>query len=164
MDKPSLGSRLRERRLQLGLTLEDVAKASGMAVGTLSDLEQGRQKGSKRLHHIAKALDLNVTYLETGEGPELLEVKEPSPAMPPNSWPGFWPSSEGAQLGAEWDKIKDESVKRFIFNVVFGHVSAQARGETPPPMPAPPQTPSVSIKTSPKGHRSRKEAPPKRPS
>lgn len=150
--------------MKLGLTLEHVAKKSGITAGTLSDLEKGRQQGSKHLHHIADTLGLEIKFVETGEGPELKEAKEQPQGMPPNSWPGFWPSSEGAQLGAEWDKIKDESVKRFIFNVVFGHVSAQARGETPPPIQAPPPAPSVSIKSSPKGHRSRKEGPHKRPS
>jgi len=97
----------------------------------------------ERYAQTATLLGVSVEELMTG-------VKPPQEAPAAQSTHGFWPTREGAQVGAEWDKIKDESVKQFIQNVIFGHVGAQVRGEAPPTITAParPTGPQAPVRPS----------------
>lgn len=66
--KTELGKRLRNRRLELGLTLEQVADQMGVTYGYLSTLETGTrksptQKSRYRIEQLASILQLDVTEL-----------------------------------------------------------------------------------------------------
>lgn len=59
-----LGARLRTRRYELGLTLEEVAERAQMDFSNLSRLERGRQNARPgTVHKLARALDLPVSEL-----------------------------------------------------------------------------------------------------
>ena len=61
----SLGSRLRERRQQLGLTLEEVAQAVGVSKSTVQKWESGTIEDMR----LAKAADESVTgYKDISNG------------------------------------------------------------------------------------------------
>ncbi len=62
------------------------AKEVGVAPSTLSDLENDRQSGSRKLHLIAAKLGLNPHYLETGKGEPEAEHAQEAPAAHPE-WP-----------------------------------------------------------------------------
>jgi SOS-response transcriptional repressor LexA len=64
----TFGNRLRARRKQMGLEQVDLAKISGTSQSTISDIERGRNEGSKALLSLAKALRCNPIWLQTGEG------------------------------------------------------------------------------------------------
>lgn len=64
----ALGKRIRERRLELGMTQQELAKRAGIAQSTLSALEQGKTEKSRDLVSIAQALRTNPTFLATGVG------------------------------------------------------------------------------------------------
>lgn len=66
-----LGDLIYYRRTCLGLTLEEVAKATGVSKGTLSRWERGQLKMSVN-HLIALCKTLDVTPAEI-----LAEIKEP---------------------------------------------------------------------------------------
>lgn len=67
LDLPSLGARVRERRLELGLSQSELAESVGTTRQWLSRLEQGREGGSvARLLDVCDALDL------------VIELREPS--------------------------------------------------------------------------------------
>jgi len=121
----TLGKRLRQRRLELNLTLEQVAKGAGLGTGTVSDIEQGRQKGTTKLHKIAELLRVHVKWLEEGTGP--MEAKERMVDPTPFSTHGILVTREGAQVGAEWDKIEGEEYRRLVVEFVEGMVAAQKR-------------------------------------
>jgi DNA-binding XRE family transcriptional regulator len=57
-------SRLKAIRLWRGMKQSDLAKASGIGQGSLSDLESGRRPGSKAtLARLAKGLSVDVNWL-----------------------------------------------------------------------------------------------------
>ncbi|MFD1254102.1 HTH-type transcriptional regulator PuuR [Devosia equisanguinis] len=58
---PTLGTRIRARRRELGLTVYDLAKASGRTVGFISQIERDISRPSlASLYAVARALDTNV--------------------------------------------------------------------------------------------------------
>ena len=63
----TLGDRIRDARLSLNLSQGDLANKSNVSQGLISGLESGRNKSSKELYKIAKALDKSVQFLIDGE-------------------------------------------------------------------------------------------------
>lgn len=61
----SVGSRIKTRRLELGLTLEEVAKAIGVGKPTVQKYETGAIKniGSAKLNELANILQTSPEYL-----------------------------------------------------------------------------------------------------
>lgn len=78
----SIGERIKQRREELRLSQSAVGKAAGgLAYQTIQDLENGTSKGSKHLNAIARALGVNPHWLETGDGPMAVAMKEISAAQ-----------------------------------------------------------------------------------
>lgn len=63
-----IGSRIRAERERQNISRTALAKAAGIGVSTLSDLELGYSSTTTALHRIAKHLGVRVEYLETGSG------------------------------------------------------------------------------------------------
>lgn len=75
----TLGQRLKfARRNRPGgpLTQEALAKLSGISQTTIADLERGRNEKSKHTVTLARALQCDVDWLETGKGDWHLKTKE----------------------------------------------------------------------------------------
>ena len=69
MQHQSMGARIRARRADLGLTLAQVAEASGLSVGYVSRIEQGRGNPTvSSLEALAGALKLSLPTLFAPEG------------------------------------------------------------------------------------------------
>lgn len=62
----TIGYRLKEQRLACKFTLAELAAASDLSIGAISDIENGRQKSSTKLHRLAHALGVTPEWLETG--------------------------------------------------------------------------------------------------
>lgn len=73
----TVGERIRARRKELGIEVEDLASKVGLAASTIYELENGRQKSTTKLHRFARELGVTVEYLETGRA---FRVAEDSPA------------------------------------------------------------------------------------
>lgn len=84
-DLDTVGKRVRWWRNHRKMSREDLAIQVHIKVSTLGDLENNRQKGSRKLHLIAAALRLNAHYLETGKGEPEAEYAQEAPQEP--SWP-----------------------------------------------------------------------------
>lgn len=68
VDEEGLGARIRKRRLQLGMTLHDVASASGLTKSFVSQVERGRNSPSiSTLRSIAAALEVPMFYFFQAE-------------------------------------------------------------------------------------------------
>jgi len=64
-----IGERIKKRRMELGLTQEELAHKAGTSKGFLSDIENDhRGVGAKKLGQIAKVLRVSLDYLVTGRG------------------------------------------------------------------------------------------------
>jgi transcriptional regulator with XRE-family HTH domain len=69
----TIGERVREARTEKKWSQERLALAVGLrSKRTIGELESGEHHGSGKLHRIAEALGVNVKWLETGQGPKLL--------------------------------------------------------------------------------------------
>jgi transcriptional regulator with XRE-family HTH domain len=118
-----LDKRLSVLRAASGKTLGEVAKATGLTPGTLSDLEHDRHRGSKKLHALAEYYKVQYTWLETGKGPKELE----KPAIEGSIQHGYFCTPDGARIGAEWQKIEGDEYRQLVHDFVFGMVAAQER-------------------------------------
>lgn len=80
---PTTGDRIREVRAKREMTQDDLARASGISKGFLSDIENNnRNVSSQALLRIANALGASVDYLLRGETPGA--VGEPKPIVIPS--------------------------------------------------------------------------------
>lgn len=66
-DMDTFGERVRETRKKLKLTQKQLAKLSGMAQATLSDIERGKNAGSRDVVALATALKVSAEWLINGE-------------------------------------------------------------------------------------------------
>lgn len=104
-DLNTVGQRVKWWREWRGLEQVALAKASKIAPSTLSDLENDRQTGSRKLHLIAAALRLNAHYLESGKGEPESEYAQEAP-QEPTTWPF------AAVTSAQLDKLKLNLIER----------------------------------------------------
>ncbi len=67
----TVGERIKSRREELGWKQDDLATKAGISKSFLSDLENGKRNvGADKLLDIARALNLSLDYLMTGEDAE----------------------------------------------------------------------------------------------
>lgn len=83
------GQRIKERRMELGMSVARLAKLAGIAPTTLYDLERSDSKSTTKLHRIAAVLKVHAEWLETGRGVRLIE-QQPTSSMVRDS-PYLWP-------------------------------------------------------------------------
>lgn len=76
-----IGRKIKERRVELGLSVRRLADMAGMARTTLYDIERGDQQSSTRLHTLCKVLGLNPEWLDTGRPPRLVSGYSASAAL-----------------------------------------------------------------------------------
>lgn len=110
---PTIGSRIAERRSQLGLTQEDLAKGAGVTAGAISLYESDKRTPSlDTLARLARVLKVNTDYLlgDRPLGPEDV-VADP----------------EAAELFRSWGKVP-EHVRQTIMDI-FRNASTQRNGE-----------------------------------
>lgn len=66
----TVGSRVRREREAKGISRIALAKMTGIGYSTIAELERGGMQTSTKLRLIADALDVSLTYLETGKAPK----------------------------------------------------------------------------------------------
>ena len=69
----SLGGRIKQRRLELGWTQDDLAVRAGLSKGFLSDLENSKRGiGADKLFDLARVLNLSLDSIvgQVGDGSE----------------------------------------------------------------------------------------------
>lgn len=136
----TIGDRIRKRRKELGLTQGEVAKRAGLGTGTISDMENGRQRETTKPVEVARALGVRVEWLTTGSGlavgPEGSYMVRDEPRLPvSHSVHGIQVSREGAEIGAEWDKIQGDEYRQLARDFIYGLVAAQKRASRLPTLP-----------------------------
>lgn len=126
------GERIRIRRKELQLDVRDVARQAGLAVTTLYELENGRQRRSTRMHAVCAVLGLRDEYVETGrlprlssEAPESKVVKE---SQAKYMLHGMLTTDEEVEFGIEWGKLHEPARSLFKQQVLL-LVAAQKRAD-----------------------------------
>lgn len=82
----NFNERVRQRRKELGLTQKDVAKRAGVPQSTIGQIEGGRNKSTKKIIELARALAVSPEYLLYGTPP--ITTTEATNQAPPTtaSW------------------------------------------------------------------------------
>jgi transcriptional regulator with XRE-family HTH domain len=120
-----IGTRIRQRRKERGMSIKELAKLAGMAVSTLSDLERGAQKETTRIYWIAAALDTPIEFFLGHRGaalPKAFRVAEPT------AFYGVQLSEAAVHLASEWDKL-DEPMRTQMQVMIEGLVAHQVRSK-----------------------------------
>lgn len=77
----SVGERIKQRRLELGWTQDQLCTKAGLSKSFLSDLENGKRSiSASNLLDVARTLGVSLDYLMTGEASQDQPTEVPIPA------------------------------------------------------------------------------------
>ena len=109
-----VGSRVRMRRLMLGMTQEKLADAIGLTFQQVQKYEKGRNRmGASRLQQIANVLRVRPTFFfEGAPGQSKADGK-----VVPDFVPGFVSSSDGLALARAFTKLP-RHLRRSVVDLV----------------------------------------------
>ena len=122
-----VGSRVRLRRMMLGMSQEKLGEHLGITFQQIQKYEKGTNRiGASRLQHIARVLDVPVSFFfedaPGGASRAGRHGREPSASYVVD----FLSSSEGIQLNKAFIRIKDAKLRRKVIDLV----RAMAGGRT----------------------------------
>jgi transcriptional regulator with XRE-family HTH domain len=111
-----VGSRLRMRRMMLGMSQEKLGKAFGLTFQQVQKYEKGvNRMGASRLQEAAQILNISVSFFfEGAPGEHKLEEDAPSPAYVNK----FVASEDGLRLIKAFHRIARPAVRSRIVNLV----------------------------------------------
>jgi transcriptional regulator with XRE-family HTH domain len=115
-----VGSRVRLRRMMLGMSQEKLGESLGITFQQIQKYEKGTNRiGASRLQHIARVLSVPVSFFfEDAPG---APTEQPSGMAEPRSTHyvvDFLSSAEGLQLNKAFIRIKDSKLRRKIIDLV----------------------------------------------
>jgi transcriptional regulator with XRE-family HTH domain len=126
-----VGSRVRMRRIMLGMSQEKLGEALGLTFQQVQKYEKGTNRvGASRIQQIAEILQIPVSFLFEG-GPRGTvnadgTIEGPSPSFVSD----FLATSEGLALTRAFTRINDAKLRRSIVELVeqiASHESADKR-------------------------------------
>ena len=121
----TIGERIKKRRKELAISVEELARAAELRPTTLYDLERGNSRSTTKLHLIAAKLRVDVHWLE--HGGTMQAVPAIVSALPATVH-GYAISPEAARLAAEWEKL-EEPARSQIQTMIESLVAAQVRSK-----------------------------------
>ena len=121
-----VGSRVRMRRIMLGMSQEKLGDALGLTFQQVQKYEKGTNRiGASRLHHTARILQVPVAFFFEGAprapGFPARTNDAPSPAYVSD----FLASSDGLALARAFTRIKNPKLRRSIVDVVLTIADAE---------------------------------------
>lgn len=123
-----VGQRIRFRRIMLGHSQEDLAKALGLTFQQVQKYEKGTNRiGASRLFAIASFLHVPVGFFFEDMQPGENQLPEVSEAEPVNI--DFMTSKEAVKLCLAFSRIKDQNVRVNLIqmtNAIAGEVENEA--------------------------------------
>jgi transcriptional regulator with XRE-family HTH domain len=124
-----VGSRVRLRRMMLGMSQEKLGENLGITFQQIQKYEKGTNRiGASRLQQIARVLSTPVSFFfEDAPG---APANSPGLAEPPSTSyvVDFLSSSEGIQLNKAFVRIKDARVRRRLIDLVRAVAGEDAQG------------------------------------
>jgi transcriptional regulator with XRE-family HTH domain len=113
-----VGSRVRMRRMMVGMSQEKLGEACGITFQQIQKYEKGTNRmGASRLHHIARVLDVPIEFFYEGassdqgsNGPIMIDGQS-------RSMTDFLATSEGLGLVRAFTAIKDPKVRLRIVDL-----------------------------------------------
>lgn len=96
----TFGDRVRDRRNELEMAQEDLAKAAGISQSTIAQIEGGRNKGTKHILALARALGVRPEWLEDESGEMLLSKHSLGAKHAPINAPKMGLTAKSPEKGA----------------------------------------------------------------
>ena len=117
-----VGSRVRMRRILIGMSQEKLGDALGLTFQQVQKYEKGTNRiGASRLQHIANILGVPVEYFFDGKPMDdttpMLDMAEGSPDEA-TYVVDFLATSEGVQLNKAFVRIRDARLRRKVVELV----------------------------------------------
>jgi transcriptional regulator with XRE-family HTH domain len=113
-----VGSRVRLRRMMLGMSQEKLGEALGITFQQIQKYEKGTNRvGASRLQHIATVLKVPVSFFFE-DAPGTPDEAAGFAEQPHSYVVDFLSSSEGLALNKAFVRIKDARVRRKIVDLV----------------------------------------------
>jgi transcriptional regulator with XRE-family HTH domain len=116
-----VGSRVRLRRMMLGMSQEKLGESLGITFQQIQKYEKGTNRiGASRLQHIARVLTMPVSYFFEGAPGMVATLASDglSDAPPTNYVVDFLSTNEGIQLNKAFVRIKDPKLRRRVIDLV----------------------------------------------
>jgi transcriptional regulator with XRE-family HTH domain len=122
-----VGSRVRMRRIMLGMSQEKLGEALGLTFQQIQKYEKGTNRvGASRIQQISEILQVPVSFLFEG-GPSTTAGVEGEGASP-TYVSDFLATSEGLALTRAFTRISDAKLRRSIVDLVE-KIADQAQSE-----------------------------------
>jgi transcriptional regulator with XRE-family HTH domain len=113
-----VGSRVRMRRIMLGMSQEKLGEALGLTFQQVQKYEKGTNRvGASRLQQISEILQVPVSFLFDG-GPSGISTDGFSEGSSPAYVSDFLATSEGLALTRAFTRITDAKLRRSIVELV----------------------------------------------
>lgn len=114
-----VGSRMRNRRLAMGLSQRELGDAIGASAQDVEGYEAGaRRVGSYQLVHIASALEVELSFFFEGDRPKIDDSRASRAEVNSEKVLGFIASAEGLELIRAFIGIQDPALRRHIVALV----------------------------------------------
>lgn len=121
-----VGSRVRMRRLMIGLSQEKLGEALGVTFQQVQKYEKGINRiGASRLQHIAKVLGVAVEFFFEGSPQQGDAGVGFAESAMPTYTSDFLTTSEGVQLTKAFLRIKSAKVRRRLIEVIEAVADSQ---------------------------------------
>jgi transcriptional regulator with XRE-family HTH domain len=112
-----VGTRIRVRRMTLGLSQEKLANGLGITFQQVQKYEKGSNRvGASRLQLIATLLSIPISYFFGGEDSSLLAT--PNTSANEDAIISFLSSREGVELNRAFLKLENPKVRQRVLNLV----------------------------------------------
>lgn len=114
-----VGSRVRLRRMMLGMSQEKLGESLGITFQQIQKYEKGTNRiGASRLQHIATVLSVPVSFFFEDAPGTPTEAAGFAESRPAHYVVDFLSSSEGIQLNKAFVRIKDTKLRRRVIDLV----------------------------------------------
>ena len=114
-----VGSRVRRRRIMLGMSQEKLGEALGLTFQQIQKYEKGTNRvGASRLQQISEVLQVPVSFLFDGGPSGVVGVDGSAESVSPAYIADFLATSEGLALTRAFTRIPDSKLRRSIVDLV----------------------------------------------
>jgi transcriptional regulator with XRE-family HTH domain len=114
-----VGSRVRMRRIMLGMSQEKLGEALGLTFQQVQKYEKGTNRiGASRIQQISGILQVPVSFLFEGGPGGNMSVDGSQEATSPSYVSDFLATSEGLTLTRAFTRISDSKLRRSIVDMV----------------------------------------------
>jgi transcriptional regulator with XRE-family HTH domain len=114
-----VGSRVRLRRMMLGMSQEKLGESLGITFQQIQKYEKGTNRiGASRIQHISRVLSVPVSFFFDGAPGMNSEQPRVTDAEPPNYLVDFLATTDGIQLNKAFVRIKDAKLRRRVIDLV----------------------------------------------